>query len=90
MNRVATTLLRVATGGSFLQPLHTRPAAGSCPPKRGKSPAQRLADLRRPVELLVIPGVGHVFNFRDRRQAGLAWDALEPSLTGTCGRKKRS
>jgi dienelactone hydrolase len=37
--------------------------------------AQRLADLRRPVELLVIPGAGHVFNFRDRRQAGLAWGA---------------
>jgi dienelactone hydrolase len=37
--------------------------------------AQRLAELGRPVELLVIPGAGHVFNFRDRRQAGLAWDA---------------
>jgi dienelactone hydrolase len=37
--------------------------------------AQRLAELGRPVELLVIPGAGHVFNFRDRRQARLAWDA---------------
>ncbi len=37
--------------------------------------AQRLAELGRPVELLVIPGAGHVFNFRDRRQAGVAWGA---------------
>ena len=37
--------------------------------------AQRLAELGRPVKLLVIPGAGHVFNFRDRRQAALAWDA---------------
>ena len=37
--------------------------------------AQHLADLRRPVELLVISGAGHVFNFRDRRQSSLAWDA---------------
>jgi dienelactone hydrolase len=37
--------------------------------------AQRLAELGRPVGLLVIQGAGHVFNFRDRRQARLAWDA---------------
>jgi dienelactone hydrolase len=37
--------------------------------------ARRLAELKRPVELLVIRGGVHVFNFRDRTQADLAWDA---------------
>ena len=37
--------------------------------------AQRLAELGRPIELLLIPAAGHVFNFRDRHQARLAWDA---------------
>ena len=37
--------------------------------------AQRLTELKRPVELLVIRGGVHVFNFRDRIQARLAWDA---------------
>ena len=37
--------------------------------------AQRLAELKRPVELLVIRGGVHVFNFRDRTQADFAWDA---------------
>lgn len=36
---------------------------------------QRLGELGRPAELLLIPGAGHVFNFRDRDQARLAWDA---------------
>jgi dienelactone hydrolase len=37
--------------------------------------ARRLAELKRPVELLVIRGGAHVFNFRDRTQADLAWNA---------------
>jgi dienelactone hydrolase len=37
--------------------------------------AQRLTEMGRPVELLLIPGAGHVFNFRDRDQARVAWDA---------------
>ena len=37
--------------------------------------AERLAELGRSVELLVIPGAGHVFNFRDSAQAKLAWSA---------------
>ncbi len=37
--------------------------------------AQRLADLKRPVTLLVVQDGGHVFNFRNRRQAALAWKA---------------
>jgi dienelactone hydrolase len=37
--------------------------------------ARRLAELKRPVELLVIRGGVHVFNFRDHTQADLAWDA---------------
>jgi dienelactone hydrolase len=37
--------------------------------------AKKLQELGRPVELLVIPGAGHVFNFRDRSQAAVAWAA---------------
>jgi dienelactone hydrolase len=37
--------------------------------------ARRLTELQRPVELLVIRGGVHVFNFRDPIQARLAWDA---------------
>jgi dipeptidyl aminopeptidase/acylaminoacyl peptidase len=37
--------------------------------------AQRLTELKRPVELLVVRGGGHVFNFRDRTQAAVAWHA---------------
>jgi dienelactone hydrolase len=37
--------------------------------------AKRLGELGRSVELLVIPGAGHVFNFRDPAQAKLAWNA---------------
>ena len=37
--------------------------------------ARRLAELGRSVELLVLPGAGHVFNFRDPAQAKLAWNA---------------
>jgi dienelactone hydrolase len=52
--------------------------------------AQRLAELGRPVELLVIPGAGHVFNFRDRRQAVLAWDATVAFLDRHLRPKGRS
>ena len=37
--------------------------------------ARRLAELNRPVELLVVRDGGHVFNFRDRTQAEPAWAA---------------
>ena len=37
--------------------------------------AARLRELGTPVELLVVPGAGHVFNFRDRAKAKLAWQA---------------
>jgi dienelactone hydrolase len=36
--------------------------------------ACRLAALRRPVHILIIRDAGHVFNFRDRDQARLAWE----------------
>jgi dipeptidyl aminopeptidase/acylaminoacyl peptidase len=49
--------------------------------------AERLAGLGRPVELFVIAGAGHVFNFRDRRQAGLAWDATLAFLERNLRRK---
>jgi dienelactone hydrolase len=48
---------------------------GSAGVEESRRMAKRLAELGRPVELLVIAGAGHVFNFRDRRQARLAWDA---------------
>lgn len=37
--------------------------------------AGRLAELGREVELLEIEDAGHVFNFRDARQAALAWES---------------
>lgn len=48
---------------------------GSAGVEESRRLAQRLAELRRPVQLLVIHDAGHVFNFRDRRQAELAWEA---------------
>ena len=37
--------------------------------------AARLRELGREVELLEVPGAGHVFNFRNREMADLAWNA---------------
>ena len=37
--------------------------------------AARLEELGREVELLEVPGAGHVFNFRNREKAQLAWQA---------------
>jgi dipeptidyl aminopeptidase/acylaminoacyl peptidase len=48
---------------------------GSAGIEESRRLARRLGDLKRPVELLVIRGGMHVFNFRDRTQADLAWDA---------------
>jgi dienelactone hydrolase len=48
---------------------------GSADIEESRRLARRLAELDRPVELLVIQGGVHVFNFRDRTQADLAWDA---------------
>ncbi|MGH9363009.1 MAG: alpha/beta hydrolase family protein, partial [Thermoanaerobaculia bacterium] len=49
--------------------------------------AARLRELGRPVELLEVPGAGHVFNFRDREKATLAWQAtvafLDRHVKGT-------
>jgi dipeptidyl aminopeptidase/acylaminoacyl peptidase len=44
--------------------------------------AQRLRELQRPVQLLVIRDAGHVFNFRDRHQAAVAWEATLAFLDG--------
>ena len=48
---------------------------GSADIEESRRLAHRLAELKRPVELLVIRGGTHVFNFRDSSQADLAWDA---------------
>jgi dipeptidyl aminopeptidase/acylaminoacyl peptidase len=37
--------------------------------------ADRLRELGREVELVAIPDAGHVFNFRDREKARMAWEA---------------
>lgn len=37
--------------------------------------AERLRELGTPVELLEVAGAGHVFNFRNREKAKLAWQA---------------
>jgi dienelactone hydrolase len=37
--------------------------------------ARRLEELETEVELLEVPGAGHVFNFRDRAKAEVAWEA---------------
>jgi dipeptidyl aminopeptidase/acylaminoacyl peptidase len=44
--------------------------------------AARLGELGREVELLVVPDAGHVFNFRDERQAETAWRATVAWLDG--------
>jgi dienelactone hydrolase len=48
---------------------------GSADIEESRRLARRLAELKRPVEVLVIRGGVHVFNFRDRTQADLAWTA---------------
>ena len=48
---------------------------GSAGIEESRRLARRLAELKRPVELLVVRGGGHVFNFRDHTQAALAWQA---------------
>lgn len=48
---------------------------GSASVQESRRLAQRLAELKRPVRLLVIHDAGHVFNFRDRGQASVAWAA---------------
>ena len=63
---------------------------GSAAVEESRRLAKRLAELGRPVELLVIAGAGHVFNFRDRRQAGLAWKATLAFLDRYLRRKERS
>jgi dienelactone hydrolase len=47
----------------------------SAPIGESERMAERLRALHKPVELLVVPGGRHIFNFRDPRQAAFAWDA---------------
>lgn len=63
---------------------------GSAGVEESRRLANRLAELGRPVELLVIAGAGHVFNFRDRRQAGFAWKATLAFLDRYLRGKRRS
>ena len=63
---------------------------GSAAVEESRRLASRLAELGRPVELLVIAGAGHVFNFRDRSQAGFAWKATLAFLDRYLRGKERS
>ena len=47
----------------------------TAPVEESRRMAERLQALGKDVRLLVIPGAVHVFNFRQRREAALAWDA---------------
>jgi acetyl esterase/lipase len=66
------------------------PGDNSASVEESRRLAQRLGELGRPVELRVIPGAFHVFNFRDRRQAVLAWDATMAFLDRRLRPKGRS
>ena len=47
----------------------------TAPIEESQRMAARLAELGKPVELLVVPGGRHIFNFRQPPQAALAWQA---------------
>lgn len=44
-------------------------------PEESRRMAARLRELGREVELLIVPGAAHVFNFKDPERAKIAWDA---------------
>jgi dipeptidyl aminopeptidase/acylaminoacyl peptidase len=45
------------------------------PPEESERMAERLTASGGTVQLLVVPGAGRLFNFRQSPQAALAWDA---------------
>jgi dipeptidyl aminopeptidase/acylaminoacyl peptidase len=47
----------------------------SAPLEESRRLERALRDRGRDVELIVVPGAGHVFNFKDRDLAQPAWDA---------------
>ena len=47
----------------------------SAPVEESRRLERALRDRGREVELVVVPGAGHVFNFKDADQARVAWDA---------------
>jgi dipeptidyl aminopeptidase/acylaminoacyl peptidase len=47
----------------------------SAPAEESRRLERALKERGREVELLVVPGVGHVFNFREKAEAQRAWDA---------------
>jgi dipeptidyl aminopeptidase/acylaminoacyl peptidase len=48
---------------------------GTAPVDESRRMAERLAALGKPVELLIVPGGVHIFNFRQPEQAASAWQA---------------
>jgi dipeptidyl aminopeptidase/acylaminoacyl peptidase len=62
---------------------------GTAPVDESRRMADRLAASGHPVELLVIPGGVHIFNFRQRQHAATAWEAtlawLDRYLRGNDG-----
>jgi dienelactone hydrolase len=59
----------------------------TAPVEQSKKLYERLKELERKVELLVIPGAVHVFNFRNREQAATAWEATLRWLDRNLGSK---
>src|SRR5262245_28790015 len=47
----------------------------TAPVEESRRMAERLSALGKPVELLIIPGGVHIFNFRQPQQAAVAWQA---------------
>jgi len=46
----------------------------TAPVQESRRMAERLSSLGKPVELMVVPGAVHIFNFRQEREAALAWE----------------
>jgi len=62
----------------------------TAPVEESERMAARLQALGKPVELLVVPDGVHIFNFRQRAHAAMAWDATLAWLDRTIGRECRS
>jgi dipeptidyl aminopeptidase/acylaminoacyl peptidase len=55
----------------------------TAPVEESERMAARLRELGKPVELLVVPGAVHIFNFRQPAPAALAWNATTEWLAAT-------
>jgi dipeptidyl aminopeptidase/acylaminoacyl peptidase len=72
--RLASPMTRVDALRAPVQLVHGEDDT-SAPVEESQRLARALKERGREVELLVVPGAKHVFNFRDPEQARRAWDA---------------